>query len=813
MTIQQPLTVGLRSLRLHPEGMSCASCVARVERVLLAVPGVAEARVSLADETAEIRYAEPATPAGLADVLGRAGYPARQERLALSVEGMTCASCTGRVERVLKAQPGVVEASANLANRRAQVTLWEGAATAAALAQAVTRAGFAAAPLQAETPDRRAEDLRALRRDAWIAALLALPVFLVEMGGHLIPAFHHWIAGTIGTQTSWIAQFLLTSLVLAGPGRRFFAKGVPALMRGAPDMNSLVAVGTFAAWAFSTVATFAPALLPEGSRAVYFEAASVIVVLILVGRLMEARARGQAGAAIAGLIRLQPRTARVTRDGAETEVPIESISPGTILHIRPGERIPLDGVVVAGESAVDESMLTGEALPVAKAEGDEVTGGTVNGTGALRMRAVRVGADTVLARIVAMVEEAQGAKLPVQALVDRITLRFVPAVMAVAALTVLVWLVLGPGLGEALVAGVAVLIIACPCAMGLATPVSIMVGTGRAAELGILFRKGEALQRLAEIERVGFDKTGTLTEGRPQVTDVIPAANVPREEVLRLAAAVEAPSEHPLAGAILRAAEGLEPFAAEGFAARPGHGARALIGGEEVRVGSLRMMEGVDPGPLAAEAERLEAAGRTPVWIARGDRIAGLIGVADRVKPTAGAAVAELGRMGLPSAMVTGDAPGVARAIGQELGISDIHAGILPGGKVEAVAKMGRAAFVGDGINDAPALAAADVGIAIGTGTDVAIEAADVVLMSGDPLGVANAVALSRRTMRNIRQNLAWAFGYNVALIPVAAGALVPFGGPQLSPMLAAGAMAFSSVFVLTNALRLRRAPAVTSRA
>ncbi|QCP85480.1 copper-translocating P-type ATPase [Cereibacter sphaeroides] len=813
MTDQQPIRTDLRSLRLHPEGMSCASCVARTERVLAAVPGVAEARVSLADESADIRYADPATPEALAEALARAGYPARQERLTLSVEGMSCASCTGRVERVLKAQPGVIEATANLASRRAQVTLWEGAATAAALAQAVTRAGFAASPLTADAPDRRAEEMGTLRRDAIVAALLAIPVFLVEMGGHLVPAFHHWIAGTIGTQTSWIAQFLLTSLVLAGPGRRFYAKGVPALLRGAPDMNSLVAVGTFAAWAYSTVATFAPGLLPATARTVYFEAAAVIVVLILLGRLMEARARGQAGAAIAGLLRLQPKTARVSRAGTEIEVPIESIGPGAILLIRPGERIPLDGVVVAGESAVDESMLTGEALPVAKAAGADVTGGTVNGTGALTMRATRVGADTVLARIVAMVGEAQGAKLPVQALVDRITLRFVPVVMGVAALTVLVWLLFGPGLGEALVAGVSVLIIACPCAMGLATPVSIMVGTGRAAELGVLFRKGEALQRLSEIERVGFDKTGTLTEGRPQVTDVLPGGGMGREELLALAAAVEARSEHPLAGAIRRAAEGLASLEAEGFSSRPGHGAEARVAGRRVRVGSLRMMEGLDPGPLGPEAARLEAEGRTPVWLALEDRIAGLIGVADRVKPTARAAVEALGRMGLPAAMVTGDAPGVARAIGQELGISDIHAGVLPGGKVEEVTAMGRAAFVGDGINDAPALAAAEVGIAIGTGTDVAIEAADVVLMSGDPVGVATAVALSRRTMRNIRQNLAWAFGYNVALIPVAAGVLVPFGGPQLSPMLAAGAMAFSSVFVLTNALRLRRAPAVDAGA
>ncbi|WP_444666160.1 heavy metal translocating P-type ATPase [Cereibacter changlensis] len=807
MTISQPVSPA-SSLRLHLDGMSCASCVARVERALAAVPGVSEARVSLTDEAAEIRFAAPATPETLTEAVAKAGYPARQQALTLSVEGMTCASCTGRVERVLKAQPGVILASANLATRRAQVVLWEGAATAQALAAAVTRAGFAASA-EAGTTDRRAEDLARLTRDTWIAAALALPVFLVEMGGHLVPALHHRIAGTIGMQTSWVLQFVLTTLVLAGPGRRFLTKGLPALGRGAPDMNSLVAVGTLAAWGYSSVATFAPQLLPEASRAVYFEAAAVIVVLILLGRVLEARARGRAGAAIAGLLQLQPKTARAEIGGQVSEVPIETLMPGAMLHIRPGERIALDGVVVSGSSAVDEAMLTGEALPVAKAEGDALTGGTVNGTGALVMRVTKVGADTVLSRIIAMVEEAQGAKLPVQALVDRITLRFVPVVMATAALTVIGWLVFGPGIGQALVAGVSVLIIACPCAMGLATPVSIMVGTGRAAELGVLFRRGDALQRLAEVEGVAFDKTGTLTLGQPEVTDLVTAEAVTEAELLRMAAAVEARSEHPLAGAILRAAEahGLELPEAAGFAATPGQGAEAQVEGRRVQVGSARLIG--EARALATQAERIEAQGRTAVFVGIDGALAGVIGIADRVRPTAKAAVAALGRMGLGSTMITGDAEGVARAIGAELGIDGIRAGILPGGKVAEVERLGRVAFVGDGINDAPALAAAEVGIAIGTGTDVAIEAADVVLISGDPLGVANAVRLSRATMRNIRQNLLWAFGYNAALIPVAAGLLVPFGGPQLSPMLAAGAMAFSSVFALSNALRLRRVAAV----
>ena len=789
--------------RFHLEGMTCASCVARAERVLTAQPGVAAARVNLADESAEVRFAAPATREGLAGALAKAGYPARQITLQLSVEGMTCASCTGRVERVLAAQPGVIEARANLAARRATVTMWEGAATAEALAGLVTKAGFAAAPLEDADPGARAKELQRLIRDAWIAGVLTLPVFITEMGGHLVPAFHHWLMGLAPQSVLWGAQFVLATLVLLFPGRRFFLKGVPALLRGAPDMNSLVAVGTAAAWAYSTVATFAPGLLPDTARAVYFEASAVIVVLILIGRALEARARGRAGAAIAGLIGLQPKVAQAEGPEGFVETPVASIRPGMRLLVRPGERIPLDGTVEEGQSAVDEAMLTGEAIPQAKAPGDRVTGGTVNGTGALVLRVTQVGSDTVLSRIIAMVEEAQSAKLPVQALVDRITLWFVPVVMAVALVTVAVWLLLGPGLAEALVAGVSVLIIACPCAMGLATPVSIMVGTGRAAELGVLFRRGEALQTLSEVTRVAFDKTGTLTEGKPVLTDLKPAS----PHLLRLAAAVEARSEHPLALAVVQAAEaqGLDIPPAEDFSATPGHGAEAMVEGHRITLGAARMFpDGL--GPWLTEGEGFAVQGRTPIYLAVDGRPLGVLAVADRVKPGAAPAVRALAGMGVDSSMITGDAKRVALAIGAELGIRDVHAEVLPAGKVSEVAALKPGvAFVGDGINDAPALAAADVGIAIGTGTDVAIEAAEVVLMSGEPMGVATAIRLSRAVMRNIRQNLLWAFGYNVALIPVAAGVLVPFGGPQLSPMLAAGAMALSSVFVLTNALRLKR--------
>ena len=742
-----------------------------------------------------------------------AGVPAASgptRLLRIGVEGMTCASCTARVERVLKAQPGVISASANLAARRAQVTVTAGTVTAEALAAAVTAAGYESTA-EAETAETAGQDeSAALQRDLVIAALLALPVFLVEMGGHLIPALHHWIALTIGQQTSWLIQAGLTALVLAGPGRRFFLKGIPGLLRGAPDMNSLVALGTGSAFAYSLIVTFAPALLPPSARSVYFEAAAVIVVLILAGRWMESRARGRTGAAIRHLIALRPRTALAERDGTLQDRDVATLRTGDLIHLRPGERIAVDGTVVSGTSHIDESMLTGEANPVAKAAGDRVTGGTVNGTGALVFRATEVGAETVLSRIIAMVEDAQGTKLPIQAVVDRVTLWFVPAVMAVAALTVVLWLVFGPGLAEALVAGVSVLIIACPCAMGLATPTSIMVGTGRAAELGVLFRRGEALQTLHRMDWIAFDKTGTLTEGHPRLSDILVTEGVSEPQALALIAAVEAGSEHPLGQAIVAAAQErrISVPKAQQFLAIPGFGARASVDGHMVIVGADRLMqrEGLDPGPLAAEAARLAALGRSPLYAAIDGRVVAVLAVSDPVRAGTAPTLTDLRALGYRLAMITGDNRRTADVIAADLALDRVEAEVLPGGKVAALRELGgTVAFVGDGLNDAPALAAADVGIAIGTGTDVAIESADVVLMSGDPRGVVTAVDLSRHTMRNIRENLIWAFGYNVALIPVAAGALVPFGGPQLSPMLAAAAMATSSIFVVGNALRLKR--------
>ncbi|KIC41407.1 ATPase [Ruegeria sp. ANG-R] len=793
-------------------GMGCASCVGRVEGALLAAPGVRAAEVNFATETADITYDE--SFAEVLSALEVAGYPAATQQIRLDVDGMSCASCVARIERTLRAIPGVVEAAVNLATNSATVTYAEGATEPVSLARALTEAGYPSRPTDTRAAERDGKDdaLADLRRATIFAATLAFPVFVLEMGGHLIPAFHHWVHATIGAHTSHLIQFALTSALLIGPGRVFYAKGIPSLLRGAPDMNALVALGTGAAYLYSVLATFAPQILPQGTANVYFEAAAVIVVLILLGRLMEARAKGRTGAAIRKLVGLQPKTARVERDGTTLDRPIAEIAVGDIVQIRPGERVPVDGDVLDGTSYIDESMITGEPVPVGKAKGDPVVGGTVNGTGALRIRATHVGADSVLAQVIEMVEQAQGAKLPIQGLVDRITYYFVPAVIGLAVLTVAAWLFFGPtpALPLALVAGVSVLIIACPCAMGLATPTSIMVGTGRAAELGVLFRKGEALQLLQQAKVVALDKTGTLTLGRPELEDIITTNSFDRTDVLRLSAAAEARSEHPIATAITRAGPEELPDVEE-FESLTGLGLCARIEGRSVLIGADRLMDQhkIDLSELRHEAQKRAAEGATPIYVAIDGKAAAALAVSDPIKPGTPEALARLHEMGLTLAMVTGDNTQTAQALANRLGIDHVTAEVLPQGKVDAIEALrrqfGTLAFVGDGINDAPALATADIGVAIGTGTDVAIETADVVLMSGDLHGVANAVEISRRTMRNIRQNLGWAFGYNTLLIPVAAGVLYPLGGHLLSPALAAGAMALSSVFVVSNALRLRR--------
>jgi len=733
---------------------------------------------------------------------------------------MHCASCVGRVERAILATPGVSRASVNLASGRAFVQLEDTAGEIGEIAQAIRDAGFEAEPLvdSPEQADREAEvraaESHALRNSVFVAALLTLPIFLLEMGSHLVPGMTDRLADSVGMRSLHLLYFVLATGVQFGPGLRFYRTGWPALARGAPDMNSLVMLGSTAAWAYSVTAVFFARLLPEGTANVYFEASAVIITLILTGRYLEARARGRAGDAIRRLVSLQPRIARISRNGRSLEIPIDRVQVGDLVLVRPGEQVPVDGRLVAGSSWVDESMISGEPLPVEKHTGDEVVGGTINGNGAFEFRANRVGADTVLARIVRMVEQAQAAKLPIQALVDQVTLVFVPVVIGMAILTFAAWLMFGPApaLSFALVNAVAVLIIACPCAMGLATPTSIMVGTGKAAELGLLFRKGDALQTLREADTVALDKTGTLTRGKPTLTAIRAAPGFDEAELLGLIASVEQRSEHPIAAAIVAGAQarGIGLREASEFSATPGLGAAGTVAHHRVEVGALRYMAqlGVDISMFAGQAADLAATGGTPLYAAVDGRAAALVAVADPIKDSARAAIAALHRLGLRVVMLTGDDRRTAEAVAREAGIDEVHAELMPDGKVAVVRQLqndGRkVAFVGDGINDAPALAQADVGIAIGTGTDIAIDSAELVLMSGDLRNLPNAVALSAATLRNIRQNLFWAFAYNASLIPVAAGLLYPALGVLLSPMLAALAMALSSLCVVGNALRLK---------
>jgi len=814
----RPEIYGLHRFRI--EGMTCASCVKRVETAIAKIDGVESASVNLATETAEVWFGAKHDSQAVIKAVHNAGYEIAVDVAEFGIEGMTCASCVRRVELAIAAVPGVIGASVNLATETATVRFAGGLALEAVEA-AIRRSGYEPSRKQggADETDRRKAakeaEYRALLRDFGLAATLTLPIFVLEMGSHMVPALHMWLMHAVSTQTLYLIYFALASVVQFGPGLRFYRKGVPALLRLAPDMNSLVVLGSTAAWAYSVVATFTPGILPEGTANVYYEASAVIVTLILLGRLLEARAKGRTGEAIKRLMGLQAKSARVERDGEFVEVPLEQVISGDIIQVRPGDKIPVDGVVSSGFSYVDEAMISGEPVPVKKVAGDEVIGGTINKTGSFVYQATKVGADTLLAQIIQMVETAQGSKLPIQAIVDQVTAWFVPTVMLAAVITFLVWLTFGPdpALAFALVNAVAVLIIACPCAMGLATPTSIMVGTGRAAELGVLFRNGEALQSLKSTDVVALDKTGTLTLGRPTLTDLIVSDGFDRDEVLSLIASAEAMSEHPVAEAIVAAAkaQALAIHPVETFEAVPGFGITAEVAGMTLHVGADRYMHqvGVDYAVQPQVTEDLAMQAKTPLYAAIDGKLAAIIAVADPIKPSTPAAIDALHALGLKVAMITGDNRRTAEAIAAHLGIDQVVAEVLPEGKVEAVKRLragGRkVAFVGDGINDAPALAEADVGIAIGTGTDVAIESADVVLMGGDLTGVANAIGLSKATIANIRQNLFWAFAYNAALIPVAAGVLYPFSGTLLSPVLAAGAMAMSSVFVLGNALRLKR--------
>ena len=797
--------------------MTCAACVNRVEKALENVAGVSQVNVNLATERASVELHSGETQViALLDAVRAQGYEPVLEHVSFPVEGMTCAACVTRVERALAKTPGVVNASVNLATEKATVDFLPADTSRERLREAVEKAGYSASFTDVAESDEagaRNSERERLRRDVILAGALTAPLLLLDMVPMLIPPVASWLHGIIPMETLTLLFFVLATIVQFGPGRRFYRRGWPALVQGMPDMNTLVMIGSSAAYGYSVVATFLPGILPAGTAHVYYEASATIITLILLGKYFEALAKGRTGDAIRKLLDLRPDTAAVVRGDEIVDVPLDQVVRGDVLLVRPGDRIPVDGVVTEGSSYVDEAMITGEPVPVVKGTGDQVVGGTVNKTGSFRFQATQVGSDTVLARIVRMVEEAQGGKVPIQELADRVINVFVPIVLLIAALTFVVWLIFGPepALPFALVNAVAVLIIACPCAMGLATPTSIMVGTGRAAELGVLFRNGAALQALQEAGVVALDKTGTLTEGRPTVVH-LETRGLDSSEVLRLVASAEMNSEHPLARSLVDAARArnLQLLPTQEFESITGKGVKAMVDGRQVLVGSARLLEeeGLDLDLFGEEREELARRAATPVFAAIDGQPAAIIGIADELKEGTREAIEQLHRLGLRVAMITGDDERTARAIASRVGIDEVRAQVLPEGKVDAVRTLqqgGRkVAFVGDGINDAPALAQANVGIAIGTGTDIAIESADVVLMSGDLRGIVNALDLSRATMRNIRQNLFWAFIYNIVLIPVAAGVLYPLGGILLSPIMAAVAMGLSSVFVLTNALRLR---------
>ncbi|MBI1734124.1 MAG: copper-translocating P-type ATPase [Candidatus Rokubacteria bacterium] len=743
--------------------------------------------------------------------------PATVERVTLPVRGMHCAACVGKVERALTGVPGVTGAAVNLATERAAIAFDPDRVGVAAIRAAVDAAGYelGEAPVAAdagEGKDREREarerEQREMRRKFLVGAVLSLPLLVGGMPD-LFPFAPAWL------RDPWMLLLLATP-VQFWVGSQFHAGFLHDLRYRTASMATLVSIGTNAAYFFSVAVTLRPhAFTTAGAHMTYYETAAVVITLVVLGRWLEARARGRTSDAIRRLVQLAPRTARVLRDGAEVDVPTAEVRVGDTVRIRPGERVPVDGVVVDGGSTIDQSMLTGESVPVEVRADSKVAAGTVNRTGSFLFRATRVGRDTTLARIIRLVEEAQGSRAPIQRLADRVAAVFVPIVLVIAALTFLAWWAFGPepALVFALTNAVAVLVIACPCAMGLATPTAIMVGTGRGAEHGVLIKSAAALEQLHRVGTIVFDKTGTLTVGRPAVTDVVALDTLGEDEVLAVAAAAEQGSEHPLGEAIVTRAKerGLALPPVTGFTTVPGHGIDAMAPDGRVLLGNRAMMDarGIEIDAAAGEAARLSAQGKTVVYLAFAGRLAGLVGVADVLKPEAPATVARLRALGVDVVMLTGDNRATAEAIARQAGITSVLAEVLPEDKareVKRVQESGRlVAMVGDGINDAPALAQADVGIAMGGGTDVAIEAADVTLMRGDLAGVVDALALSRRTIRIIKENLVWAFGYNVVLIPVAAGLLYPIAGVLLSPILAGAAMAFSSVSVVTNSLRLKR--------
>ena len=814
---------GTRRLHIPVGGMTCASCVEKVERGLTGLEGVTSATANFATDSVEVAYVPGLIdPAEITGEIMALGYEPLLSKAMFPIEGMTCASCVQNVEKALRNVEGVAQANVNFATGTAQLLYDPAQASAGDFRKAVSSAGDYRILGVQEGADVREAQVGAQQKYVTqllgkfiSAASLTVIIMALSMGENL-PGIN-----SIDMHTRYWMLMMFTIPVMFWSGSMFFRGAWAALRHGTSDMNTLVAVGTLSAFVYSAVVTVTPSTFEgvpgmSGMPAVYYDSAAMIITLILLGRLLEARAKGRASGAIGKLLGLRARVAHVVRNGRETDVPLDEIEVGDVLAVRPGETIPVDGEVIEGASAVNEAMLSGESLPVDKQAGDQVVGSTINLTGSFRFSATRVGRDTVLSQIVRMVEEAQGSKAPIQRLADRVASVFVPVVMAIAAVTFVVWITIGPDpkLTYALLTFVSVLIIACPCALGLATPTAIMVGTGRGAEMGILIRGGEVLERARSVNAVVFDKTGTLTMGEPSVTDVVTLNDMPPDEVLRFAASAEMDSEHPLGTAVRSEAEarGVEPIRPDEFEAVPGKGILATVGGRAVVLGNPAFLKerGLDAPAFENRAEALSADGKTSMVLAVDGAPAGVIALADTIKENSREAVERLRGMGMEVFMITGDNRRTASAIAAQAGIDSVIAEVLPQDKADEVARLqgeGKVvAMVGDGINDAPALARADLGIALGAGTDIAIEASDITLVRDDLTAVVDAIDLSRRTFRTIRQNLFWAFFYNTLGIPVAAGVLYPAWGILLNPMFAAAAMAFSSVSVVANSLRLRKA-------